>query len=235
MAIRKNGGLAQQVSRHLTAAIRSGEYKPGDRLPPEAELASQLGVSRTILREALASLKNDGILESRQGIGLTIREPGARQAFRFSDVVETISTGDANYLYEMRAILESDAAGQAARRLGPGDAAEIRMHFDAMAAAVRNHESGDEAHEAFNAAIARAGRNIFLIEFLAFLHARLRSLAKELRLSTMMDAQRAALVLHEHEDIAQAILSGDPRAARESTLRHLRNAAERAGLNIFVP
>lgn len=235
MAFKKQGGLASQVTLHLLSAIKAGTYKPGDRLPPESELAEQLGVSRTILREAIAGLKRDGILESRQGKGLTVGALRDRQAFRLSDVADVISAEQAQYLYEMRAILESGAAALAAKRAVEVDLAAIRRHYDSMADAVERNESGDEAHEAFNAAIALASRNMFLVEFLGFLHARLRSLSKELRLSTMMDAQRAALVLHEHQAILDAILSGDPQQAREASLTHLRNAARRANLEIFAP
>lgn len=235
MAFKKSEGLANQISKHIAAEIRSGAYKPGDKLPPEIELADQLGVSRTILREALASLKQDGLIESRQGRGIIVCEPGDRNAFRFSDVVDNISAGDANYLYEMRAILEAEAAGLAARRLTPEDSACIRKYRDEMAEAVRLRLSGDSAHENFNEAIAQASKNIFLVEFLSFLHARLRSLSKELRLSTMMNPNRAALVLGEHDAIFNAILSGDPARAREATLTHLRNAAKRAGLEIYAP
>lgn len=235
MNFKKNEGLAHQVSKHIASEIRSGSYKPGDKLPPEIELADQLGISRTILREALASLKQDGLIESRQGRGIIIRELSERNAFRFSDVVETISPAEANYLYEMRAILEAEAAGLAAKRLIPEDTAAIKKYRDEMAEAVRLHLTGDIAHESFNEAIAQASKNIFLIEFLSFLHARLRTLAKELRLSTMMDPDRAILVMTEHDAIFQAILSGDSVRAREATLMHLRNAALRAGLEIYAP
>ncbi len=235
MEFKRAEGLSQRVSKHLAAEIRSGRYKPGDRLPPETELATQLGVSRTILREALASLKQDGILETRQGRGMIICAPGNRSAFRFSDVVETMSPSEANYLYEMRAILEADAAALAAKRLTPEDADKIRQYCAEMEEAVRLNESGDLAHEAFNEAIAKASKNMFLEEFLAFLHARLRKLSKELRLSTMMNPDRAAHVLVEHKAIADAILAENPEEARASSLRHLRNAADRAGLSIFAP
>ncbi len=235
MEFLRTEGLSQRVSKHLSNEIRSGRYKPGDRLPPESQLASQMGVSRTILREALASLKQDGLLETRQGRGLVVCAPGERSAFRFSDVVDTMSASEVNYLYEMRAILESDAAALAAKRLTPEDKSQIRRHYEEMVEAVDAKESGDLAHEAFNEAIAKASKNIFLEEFLSFLHARLRKISKELRLSTMMDPDRAARVIHEHKDIADAILSGNPEAARTATLQHLRNAADRAGISIFAP
>jgi len=146
MTFTKREGLAQQISKLLAGAIVSGVYKPGDKLPTEIELANQLGVSRTILREALASLKQDGLIESRQGRGIIVKEPEERKAFRFSDVVDEISPKEANYLYEMRAILEAEAAGLAAKRLTSEDAEMIKQYRDEMAEAVRLHLSGDCAH-----------------------------------------------------------------------------------------
>ncbi len=231
----KSERLSQQVSKLLLSELRSGAYKAGDRLPSELALAERFGVSRTALREALASLKQDGILESRQGRGIVIRELAEREAFRFSDVTDRMSSTEANQLYEMRAILESEAAALAAKRLKPKDSELISRAFDAMAEAVGRHEPGDEAHSRFNDAITKASGNPFLVEFLDFLHGRLRSLARELRIETMMDPERAVIVLSEHEAICAAILAHDVLGARMATLTHLRSAAKRAGLEIFAP
>lgn len=233
--VQKAEGLSHQVSRLIAAEIRSGALKPGDRVPSEISLAAQYGVSRTVLREAVASLKHDGVLESRPGRGMVVKEPGDRHAFRFTDVVEHLSAAEANHLYEMRAILEAEAAGLAARRLTAKDAKKIRQHLEEMAVAVRAKLPGDEAHTKFNEAIAFASKNPFLIEFLSFLHGKLRSLARELRLNTMLDPDRAVLVLGEHQEIVRGILARDPALAREATLAHLRKAAERAGLEIYAP
>ncbi|MDD4365101.1 MAG: FadR/GntR family transcriptional regulator [Synergistales bacterium] len=227
--------LSQQVSRLLLAEIRSGIFQPGDRLPTEAELAKQYGISRTVLREALASLKNDGILDSKQGRGILINDPDERQAFRFSDVFETISRAEVQHLYEMRAILEAEAAGLAALRHTPDDLQAIKKAFGAMDRAVEASQSGEEAHLRYNEAIGKASHNPVLSEFLTFLLGRLRSLSRELRLSTMIDPARARLVLAEHRSILEGITSRDPQQAREATLIHLRNAAQRAGLEIYAP
>ena len=233
--LRQQERLSQQVSRLLLAEIRSGAFQPGDRLPTEVNLAKQYGISRTVIREALASLKDDDILESRQGRGILVKDPDERRAFRFSDVFESISHAEANHLYEMRAILEAEAAGLAAIRHSQEDLRAIKEAFDEMAKAVEIKEAGEESHLQYNEMIAQASQNPVLSGFLCFLYGRLRSLSRELRLNTMMDPARASLVLCEHRAILEAIQSRDPAKARSETLTHLRNAARRAGLEICAP
>ena len=227
--------LSQQVSRLLLGEIRSGAFQPGDRLPTEIDLAKKYGISRTVIREALASLKYDGILESRQGRGIIVKAPGERQAFRFSDVFESISRAEANHLYEMRAILEAEASGLAALRHTQSDRKAIKSAFSEMAKAVESNLPGEEAHLLYNEAIARASHNPVLCDFLGFLYGRLRALSRELRLKTRMDPARAALVLDEHKAVLDGILSKNPENARTASLTHLRNAAIRAGLEIYAP
>ena len=133
----KTERLSSQISKLILSEIQSGQLAIGDRLPSEAELAQKYGVSRTILREAIASLKNEDILEAKQGRGIIVKNSRSRQAFRFSDVFETISMGEVNYFYEMRALLESQAAGLAAMRRTQEDIEEITKSFEEMAEAVR--------------------------------------------------------------------------------------------------
>lgn len=231
---RRAESLGQQVSQWLLASIQAGKYLPGDKLPSENELAKEFGISRTIIREALASLKNDDILEAKQGKGIIVKDPQVRKAFRFSDVFGTISQGEVHHLYEMRAILEAEAAGLAAMRQTKEDRANIAAGLEALALAVIEKTSGEEAHDLYNEAIARASHNPMLIEFLSFLKAKLRLLSKELRLNTMMSPERARLVLKEHEKIVEAIYSGSQARAKAAVMDHLQNAADRAGLKIYT-
>ncbi|NLD06178.1 MAG: FadR family transcriptional regulator [Synergistaceae bacterium] len=227
--------LSSQISKLILSEIQSGLLLPGDRLPAETVLAQKYGVSRTILREAIASLKNDDILESKQGRGIIVKDPSKRLAFRFSDVFETISVDEINYFYEMRALLESEAAGLAAVRHTKEDMASIKEGLIEMEEAVRNSSPGDEAHFKYNEAITKASHNPVLIEFLTFLQNKLHSLAKELRIKTMMSPERAETVLSEHRNVVESIFSGDPQKAKQAVISHLKNAAQRAGMNIYMP
>lgn len=231
--LRKQESLAQQVTQSILLLIQTGKYLPGDKLPSENDLAQKYGISRTIIREALASLKNDDILESKQGKGILVKDPQNRKAFRLRDVFATISITEVSHLYEMRAILEAEAATLATMRLTEENRILIMEGLNALTIAVKENASGEKAHDLFNAAIASASLNPMLIEFLSFLQNKLRSLSKELRLSTMMSSERAKLVLQEHEKIVEAIFSKDPLKARTAVLDHLQSAAKRAGFTIY--
>lgn len=226
--------MSSQISRQILAEIQSGQMKAGDRLPSESILAQRYGVSRTILREAIASLKNDDILEAKPGRGLIVKDPDNRQAFRFSDVFATVSLADICHFYEMRTILESEAARLAAIRCTAKDMQAIKDSFSEMERAVEEQSLGDEAHTIYNSAIAYASHNPVLIEFSLFLQNKLRSLAKELRIKTMSSPERAKLVLDEHRLIVQAIMQKNPDGAKKATEQHLINAASRAGIHIFT-
>ena len=231
----KTERLSSQISKMILSEIQSGQLLPGDRLPAEAVLAQKYGVSRTILREAIASLKNDNILESKQGRGIMVKNPNQRQAFRFSDVFETISVDEINYFYEMRALLESEAAGLAAVRHTHEDIVAIKEALEEMEDAVKASSSGDEAHFKYNETIAKASHNPVLIEFLSFLQNKLHTLATELRIKTMMSQERAEAVLLEHRNVVESIFSGNPQMAKQAVITHLKNAAQRAGIDIYMP
>ncbi len=230
----KTISLAQQVVQHLLELIKEGNYAPGDRLPSENELAKNLGVSRTIVREALASLKNDDVVEAKQGKGILLKDPQGRKAFRVSDVFDTLSETEATHLYEMRAALESEAACLAAIRLTPEHARLIQDALKGLKDAVAQNQVGEHAHNKFNESIANASGNPVILEFLLFLRTKLYKLSKELRLNTMMSPERASAVFREHEAIVTAILAQDSKGAKEAVQQHLQNAAKRAGLQIYT-
>ncbi len=230
----KNISLTQQAVQHLLDIIKEGNFSPGDKLPSENELAKNLGISRTIVREALASLKNDDIVEAKQGKGILLKDPLGRKAFRVSDVFDTISENEAKHLFEMRAVLEAEAAGLAALRLTEQGSKSIQEALEALAHTVEENQLGDQAHSVFNESIAKASGNPIIIEFLMFLRTKLQKLSVELRLNTMMSPERAHAVFLEHKSIAEAILARDPVAAKLAVKTHLEHAAQRAGLSIFM-
>ena len=83
-SLERSPSLPQEIVASLTGALLAGELRPGDRLPSEQALATEFGVARTVVREAISQLKYDGIVQSRVGVGAFIAQPQERTAFRIS-------------------------------------------------------------------------------------------------------------------------------------------------------
>lgn len=225
--------LSQQVALLLTQEIKEGTFREGEKLPSEAELMKRYGVSRTVIREALASMKYDGILSSSPGSGVVIKNLAERHSFRVIDLFPKRTTAEINYLYEMRCGLESEAAALAALRATDEELGELEKQFEAMEEAVRSHDPGTVPHALFNQAIARGSHNPVYIEFLSFLYGQLRMLSADLRLKTMLDPCRTDVVRAEHKSILEALMSRDPERSRIAVRTHLQHAALRSGLEVY--
>ena len=218
--------LTAQVVAALRREIEGGLRAPGDRLPTEPELIARFGVSRTVVREAVAELRADGLVDSRHGVGVFVRAPRpAREglslltgsAARISDIIETL---------ELRAAVEIEAAGLAARRASPAQEAEIEAALADFAAAMRAGEPTEAADFAFHRAVARAANNARFEEFLAYLGERTIPRAK-LREAGGAAPTRDAQIVAEHEAVARAVAARDVAGARAAMRAHLLGSLER--------
>ncbi|MCB2185320.1 MAG: FadR family transcriptional regulator [Deltaproteobacteria bacterium] len=226
----KPARLPDQVADFLTREIDGGGLAPGDKLPSESELARQFGVSRTVIREALARLKQEGLLDSRQGQGITVQSTPREVAFRLAEVDHT-NLEEVGFLYELRVALEGEASSLAARRRGEADLAELRRNLEAMAQAVAEGGDGTAPDTQFHHGLATAAGNPFLTDLMQYLDGRLRGIIARARAHSSRQPGLPPLVQREHEAIFAAIEKQDARAAREAMLSHLGNAARRLGLD----
>lgn len=218
--------LAEKVVEALHSEIERGTWQPGDKLPTEQALIGRFGFSRTVIREAVAALRADGLLESRQGIGVFVVDRMSAQgtsqlaATRISEVVEEL---------ELRAAVEIEAAGLAALRASPGQEVEIHDRYREFAALVRKREWTVAADFEFHMAIARATNNARFERFISQLgrhtipREQLRGLLGETAPVPSPEEQLDA----EHRAIADAIGRHDAVAAREAMRSHLVGSLER--------
>ncbi len=191
----------------LFAAIEAGDLRPGDRLL-ETELAARFGVSRTPVREAIRRLEADGIVQHQPRVGAVVRTLGQQE------IVE---------LYEMRIVLEKTAATLAAKHASQAEIETLRGLNADMATAA--HDPGKVAalNRQFHRCILDAARNQFLAHsYLGLSHA-LILLGK----TTLETESRVTTVLAQHDDIIEALHTGDgPGAAlamgvhMETSLHH---------------
>jgi len=224
--------LSEQVTAYLNEEIQKGLLKPGQRLPSETNLAEQFGVSRTVIREAFASLKHDGLLESKHGIGAVVAESGNHRVFRLEGL-ENANSGEISQLFELRAILEGDAARLAAKRRSDQDVYRLKQCLEAMAEAVREGRDGSGPDADFHQLIAKASGNPYLRAFMRFLNDKLKNLIRKARDHSSLQPGLPALVQQEHVAIFEAIAEQDSKKARRAALTHLENAARRLGLDVL--
>jgi GntR family transcriptional repressor for pyruvate dehydrogenase complex len=187
------------------------------------------GVSRSVVREALSQLKYEGLLESRQGKGVTVVGPSGRRSFRL-EAVGVLNREDLAQFYEMRAIIEAEAAALAACRRSIRDIRHLRSCLERMAQAVERRIDGTEPDLAFHRIIAGMSGNKYLKDLMDYLNGKAGLVIRTARDHSSRDAKLPAAVQKEHEDIFQALEAGDAARARAETLRHLKNAARRLGI-----
>jgi DNA-binding FadR family transcriptional regulator len=202
--------------------LMSGEIGPGDRLPPERDLALRLGVSRSTLREAIRGLEMMRVLQVRHGEGifvtsldvaLLLEATGfAMQLMRDHEVVELLE----------RAILEGAAAGLASARMTDQELRTLAQRLEELEAAT-TADDFLEADIAFHACIASGARNVVLASLLDTFSSRTyraRYLNAGLGLEDSLVSGRAA-----HLRIYEAVAARDPEAARASAAAHVTTVA----------
>ncbi len=230
-APRRTRNLALALVESIGDRIRDGRLAPGDKLPTEAAIMAEYGVSRTVVREALSKLQAAGQVHTRHGIGTFVVGLGDAAPFRITP--EQLATlQDVIAMLELRIGLETEAAALAAQRRSEHNLLELRTALDEFEATVAEGRDAVAADVRFHLEIARATQNPHFAELMAALgsgmipRARLEGGAAPLPLS---EARREYLrrVNGEHQSIFDAIAAGDAEAARAAMRMHLANSRER--------
>lgn len=224
-AVKPGLRLADQVASALEQEIRTGRLAAGERLPTEAALVQQFGVSRTVVREAVSRLKSQGLVDARQGSGMYACKPGF-EPLRF-DPQSSASREAVLQIVEVRRALEAEVAELAAARRSEAQLQRIRAALQGIEDAVQAGRDGVEEDVRFHRAIAEAAGNPFLIHTLDYLSQFLRGATRVTRANEARHAPFAQEVRQEHQLLVAAIAAGNPQGAREAAAQHMRNAAQR--------
>lgn len=217
--------LADRVYDRLLEDIISGVYALNSRLPPEEQLASEVGVSRPVLRNALARLRDDGIVTSQRGSGNYVaRRPNQSVV----DFVPLGSITDIQRCYEFRIDVESSAAAWAARRRSDSDLEAMETAYAQIDSSYAIQDLGVDADRALHEAVAHATRNQNYISVLAALSQQISfGMRLSRSLTLVAPPERNALVQAEHRTLIDAIRKQDPEAATKAMHTHLTQAWER--------
>lgn len=220
-------GLAQELVQRLTADITSGKLKPGAKLPTEQEMIAATGVSRTVVREAVAALRAEGFVVTRQGVG-TIVADGAARPFRL-DIDERRSIEEILNVAELRTGVEIEAAGLAAERATPENLRRIDDAYKEIERAMSREEDAIDQDFAFHCSIAEATGNPQFRRFLDFL-GRFIIPRQTIRTEVVAHESRPAYLARiqkEHADIRDAIRARKVSDARAAMRKHLLNSRKR--------
>lgn len=227
-APRRPRNLAAGLVDAMSSRIREGRMRAGDKLPTEAAIMGEFGVSRTVVREALSKLQAAGMVETRHGVGTFVVGTGEAANFRIAP--EQIATvREVIAVLELRIGLETEAAGLAAVRRTEANLAAMRGALAGFRTAIDENSDALAPDFQFHLEIARATQNVHFLELMNYLGTMIIPRARLNTAQVAGEGRREYLqrVNTEHESIVNAIANHDPEAARAAMRTHLANSRER--------
>ena len=225
---KKHRNLAQGVVAYISDSIHGGTLDPGDKLPTESEIMRILGVSRTVVPEAISHMQAAGLVETRHGIGTFVLEPPPAHTLGI-DPNTVITMRDVLAILELRISLEVEAAGLAASRRSDAQLEQLRSALDTFQECARSGGETVPSDVQFHLLIAQSSGNRYFHDILSHLGTNIipRSRLNSAKLAQDDPAVYMERVIHEHEDIFNAVKRQDPESARAAMRIHLSNSRER--------
>lgn len=223
----RSRNLTGALVEALSESIYSCAIRPGDKLPSEAMIMMEYGVSRTVVREAITSLQAAGLIETRHGIGSFVR--AVPTGFEFQvEPAAILTIRDVLQILELRISLETEAAAFSAARRTDKQIEEMRRALDAFTANLDVVEKTVEPDFQFHLQIAYSTGNRYFADIMAHLG---KSTIPRARVDTHQSSEARlhylSMVNKEHESIFEAILQRDPDGARSAMRAHLVGSRER--------
>ena len=228
--MRNKTTVSQAISRELLKMIEHGKFPPGSKLPSEMELAAHFGVSRIPIREALSVLRAPEVITSRQGGGSYVEENAATSLLHHIRI-EQDDADIIKHLFEMRKILEPEAAYLAALRRTPEQLQQMRNALKRLEIECNDEEkTGQKADIEFHSSIIQATQNPIMIQMMENLSALYERALKITLKPNLKLKQRRKAALKEHRNILSAIEMEEPELARIQSAIHLKNAEKKLSL-----
>jgi GntR family transcriptional repressor for pyruvate dehydrogenase complex len=212
----------RQVVNHIRALLEKGALRPGDRIPPERELARTLKISRASLRTGIGYLVAMGVMKVRHGVGTFVEDGPAEFNKSSLDLMSTLHGFKPWQMFEARRIIECNLAAMAAERAKEEHHAALAEQVAEMFSIADNHEDFLKHDVLFHRTIAIASGN----PILAALIETITTAMYEQRLKTVRRAQYLRKMAEMHRDIYRAIRARDPKEARNQMEVHLRVAED---------
>ena len=213
----KKTRIPEEIVEQIYGLVRDGALKPGDRLPPERELALQLNVSRASVREAMRLLDMKGLVVVRPGAGTFIIEDPIEAIVQAFSSLLSEDAGAASDVFEMRLLLEPHVATLAAERAGEVDIQRMRSILDSQEADIASGGTGVDFDTEFHAAIAGATKNAALVAVMQAIS----GILSQSREDALLSPDRSRLSLQSHRQIMAAVEGRSPAAAEAAMHSHI--------------
>jgi len=212
-----------KIIRQIRTLITSGQLKAGDRLPPERKLAERLGVSRTLVRDALRKLEFYGILKTLPQSGTIVSGMGITALEGLITDVLKIENSDFSSLVETRVLLEVEATKLAVQRRTEEDIKELQEALKAYEEKVKNNEQAVEEDLMFHLKIAEASKNSVLKSLMLIITPDIINSFKELNIC---EDGRSNQALKDHQIILNHIINQDQEQAALAMKEHLKDVVD---------
>lgn len=223
----KSKKVYQIIFNEIKESFLKGDLEPGDKLPPERELAARFKVSRTSIREALRVLEMNDIVDIRRGDGTFIKSSDVQILNERLSV--PINNAEDNLVYEMlevRYALETECAFMAAQRATSSDLDKIRKCLDDMNNAKKDEELGLKADLNFHNCIAKASHNSILVGLVNTLSKQMKNTIRATRKHRFTNPERHKDTIDEHKEIFLAIALKNPHRAKQLMGEHIMRIRE---------
>lgn len=216
--------LSDQVATQIQQLVMTNAIRAGEKLPSERELCELLGVSRTVVREAVRSLVAKGLLEVRQGGGTLVRSPDPALVSEIMAMMLHAGGREVafSHVHEVRRLLEVEIAGLAAERRGESDLQRMREQLQRMHDSAGDPERWAAADVAFHAAIAMATNN----PLYPLLLGSIADMLIEVRRTGIQLPETPAKAYQHHQRVLERITAGDRAGARKAMRDHLRESEQ---------
>ena len=219
----KRTRIPEEIVSQILRLFREGALKPGDRLPPERELAQQLNVSRASVREAMRLMDMQGLVIIRPGSGTFITEDTVEVIVQAFSTLLSGPTNAASDIFEMRLILEPQVVSLAAERASDADVRRMEEILLQQEADISDGGTGVEFDSEFHFAIAQATKNSALIAVTQAMS----DLLSQSRDSTLLSSERSNQSLQSHWRILETIKKRQSKSAEEAMHRHIADIDRR--------
>jgi GntR family transcriptional repressor for pyruvate dehydrogenase complex len=217
--------LPDEIAQQIRQKIVTKAFEPGLRLPTELELSEIFGVSRNVVREAIARLKLSGYVETRRGVGSFVSQEMGQRNFEIMPQ-DLLQSEALEHVYELRVEIEAGAAALAALHRTPEQLQVLREALQRVDAAGHDWRQGAETALDFHMAVGQATNNPYFVRLLAHFSHVIRDAVRTLRYGNV-GTDRVMHVEQEHHLIYDAIAAKDSDGARQAMRLHLTNGMQR--------